>query len=148
MKKVTTTWKKAFRRPTKKASGVHKKIITRVDRWSNEHCFDYWKLLLIAMFSWGIVFLPNFIHIFGIGHSAHAYQIWAWSDKKWMRSLQKTVNFSENFFMKIFWPQNPFLKTYMFGQGYSAHAYKIWAGSDEKWMSSSQKRSFLQKNNF
>jgi len=35
------------------------------------------------------------ICIFGQGHSAHACNIWAGSDEKWMSSLQKTVIFSE-----------------------------------------------------
>ena len=37
---------------------------TRVDRWSNEHCVGYWKILLIAMFSWVLFFCTHLLFTF------------------------------------------------------------------------------------
>ena len=61
---------------------------------------------------------------------------------------KKRSIFQKNCFMKILWPQNPFLKTYMFGQGYSAHVYKIWAWSDAKWKSILRKTVIFTENKF
>ena len=51
------------------------------------------------------------IYIFGQGHSAHACKIWAGSDEKWMSSSQKTIIFSEKYFLRIFFdPKTGFWK--------------------------------------
>ena len=40
------------------------RLHTRVDRWSNEHCVGYWKILLIAMFSWVLFFCTHLLFTF------------------------------------------------------------------------------------
>ena len=51
------------------------------------------------------------IYVFGQGHSAHACKIWAGSDEKWMSSSQKTIIFSEKYFLRIFFdPKTGFWK--------------------------------------
>ena len=57
------------------------------------------------------------IYVFGQGHSAHACKIWAGSDEKWMSSSQKTIIFSEKYFLKIFFdPKTGFWKFTIVGK--------------------------------
>ena len=63
-----------------------------------------WKLLNPESF-----FLK--IYRFGQGHFPHACKIWAGSDEKWMSSSQKTIIFSEKYFLRFFFdPKTGFWK--------------------------------------
>ena len=57
------------------------------------------------------------IYVFGQSHSAHACKIWTGSDEKWMSSSQKTIIFSEKYFLRIFFdPKTGFWKFTIVGK--------------------------------
>ena len=111
--------------------GENQRIWTRVDRWSNEHCVGYWKILLIAMFSWVLFFCTHLLFTFLDKVILHLC----------LANLnsrgQKQLSFHTKKLWKLLNPKSFFWKR--FGQGHFPHDCKIWAGSDEKWMSSLQK---------
>ena len=68
---------------------LHMSIKFEHDRMKNE-----WEVRKKGQF-FGKYFLE--IYIFGQGHFAYAYKIWAWSDEKWMSSSWKRSFFSDFF---------------------------------------------------